>query len=156
MNQKEMTQWLVDVERIKQLKHRYCAYCDEQYDPDGIAGLFTDSGVWDGGPFGRAEGREGIRRFFADVSKQVSFANHYVSNPIIEIDGDSATGRWDLWQPMVMTEGPAAVWLVAKYREQYVRSGDTWLFRLLELDIKALSPYEQGFAKQRFVEMEEQ
>ncbi len=154
MTQETMLRWLVDIEQIKQLKHRYCAYCDEQYDPEGIAGLFAEDGVWEGGPFGRAEGRDGIRQFFGDVSKQVEFANHYVTNPIIDIDGDSATGRWDLWQPMVMTEGPAALWLVAKYREQYVRSGDQWLFRLLELDVKALSPYEEGFAKQRLIETE--
>ena len=151
MNESEMVQWLFDIEKIKQLKHRYCAYCDEQYNPDGIAGLFTDDGVWDGGLFGRAEGREEILRFFAGASKQVSFANHYVSNPIIEIDGDTATGRWDLWQPMVMAPDPAALWLVAKYRDRYVRSGDTWLFQLLELDVRALSPYELGFAKQRFI-----
>lgn len=105
----EKIQWLFDIEQIKQLKHRYCAYCDEQYDPDGIASLFTEDGVWDGGPFGLAEGYEGIRTFFADVSNQVSFANHYVSTPIIEIDGDNATGRWDLWQPMAMVPEPAAL-----------------------------------------------
>lgn len=86
-----------------------CAHCDEPYDPDGIASLLTEDGVWDGGPFGLAEGHEGIRTFFAEVSNQVSFANHYVSTPIIEIDGDNATGRWDLWQPMVMVPEPAAL-----------------------------------------------
>ena len=152
MNEAAKIQWLYDIEQIKQLKHRYCAYCDDNYNPDGIAGLFTADGVWDGGPFGRAETRTGIRDFFADVSNQVSFANHYVCNPIIEIDGDSATGRWDPWQPMVMAPDPAALWLVAKYRERYVRNGEGWLFELLELDVKALSPYEEGFAKQRFIE----
>jgi hypothetical protein len=96
MNESERIQWLFDLEQIKRLKHRYCAYCDEQYDPDGIAGLFTSNGVWDGGPFGIARGREAIRQFFANVSKQVSFANRYVCNPIIEIAGDSAAGRWVL------------------------------------------------------------
>jgi len=153
MNDSEKIQWLFDIERIKQLKHRYCAFCDEQYNPDGIAGLFTEDGVWDGGAFGRAEGREGIRTFFGDVSSQVEFANHYVTNPIIEIDRNAATGRWDLWQPMITAPEPAALWLIAKYREQYVKVNDTWLFALLELDIKALSPYESGFAKQRFVEL---
>ena len=153
MNDAEKIQWLVDIEQIKQLKHRYCAYCDEQYNPDGIAGLFTEDGVWDGAAFGRAEGRDGIRAFFSDVSTQVEFANHYVTNPIIDIDGGTATGRWDLWQPMVTAPEPAALWLVAKYREQYVKSDGEWLFKLLQLDIKALSPYEVGFAGQRFVEL---
>ena len=153
MNDSEKIQWLYDIEQIKQLKHRYCAFCDEQYNPEGIASLFTEDGVWDGGSFGRAEGRVGIRQFFGEVSKQVSFANHYVCNPIIEIDGDAATGRWDLWQPMVMAPEPVALWLVAKYREQYVRAGESWLFKRLELDIKALSPYEKGFGKERFMEI---
>ena len=26
------------IEDIKQLKARYCAFCDQQYDPDGLAG----------------------------------------------------------------------------------------------------------------------
>ena len=153
MNESEKIQWLFDIEQIKQLKHRYCAFCDEQYNPDGIVGLFSEDGIWDGGAFGRAEGRDEIHKFFTEVTAQVDFANHYVSNPIIEISGDTATGRWDLWQPMVVAPDPAALWLIAKYREQYVRSGGSWLFKLLELDIKAMSPYEEGVAKQRFVEL---
>ena len=153
MEDSEKLQWLVDIEEIKQLKHRYCAFCDEGYDPDGIAGLFLDEGVWDGGPFGRYEGRAAIHKFFSDVSNSISFANHYVTNHMIEVDGDSASGRWDLWQPMVQEPGSAACWLVAKYREQYTRLDGSWYFRLLELDVRALSPYEQGFGKQRFIEM---
>lgn len=152
MNESEKVQWLFDVEQIKQLKHRYCGYCDEQYDPDGIASLFVEDGVWDGGPFGKYEGRDAIHKFFANASNLISFANHYVTNPIIEIDGDTATGRWDLWQPMVSEPDSTACWLVAKYREEYVKRDDSWMFRTLTVDVKALSPYEQGFAKQRFMD----
>lgn len=151
MTDTDRIRWLYDIEQIKQLKHRYCAYCDDNYNPDGLASLFTDDGIWDGGVFGRAETATGIRAFFADVSNQVSFANHYVTNPIIDIDGDEASGRWDLWQPMVMSENSSALWLVAKYREQYVRRNDAWKFRVIEVDVKALTPYEEGFAKQRFI-----
>ncbi|MCI0787275.1 MAG: nuclear transport factor 2 family protein, partial [Chloroflexi bacterium] len=55
---------LEDVEEIKHLKARYCGYCDDNYDADAIAGLFTEDAVWDGGIRGRADGREEIRRFF--------------------------------------------------------------------------------------------
>ena len=151
MNDSEKLQWLFDIERIKQLKHRYCAYCDEGYNPQGIAGLFTPDGVWDGGVFGRAEGREAIADFFSGTGTQVDFANHYVCNPVIEIDGDKASGAWDLWQPMVMKENNQALWLVAKYREQYVRAADDWQFKHLTLDIRALSPYEDGFAVTRMI-----
>ena len=40
---------LEDIEAIKGLKARYCSYCDDSYDAEGIAGLFTEDAVWDGG-----------------------------------------------------------------------------------------------------------
>ena len=42
-------QRLEDIEEIKQLKAAYCRFCDDGYDPDGIASLFTDDGIWAGG-----------------------------------------------------------------------------------------------------------
>lgn len=152
MTNEEKIQWLFDVENIKQLKHRYCAYCDDGYDADGITSLFVEDGVWDGGLFGRHEGRAEIYAFFSGASKLISFANHYVCNPIIEIESDRASGRWDLWQPMVSEPETQACWLMAKYKEVYVKIEDQWFFKNLEVQALALSPYEQGFAKQRFVE----
>jgi hypothetical protein len=65
---------LLDLEAIKTLKHQYCAYCDDNYNPDGIAGLFVEDAVWDGGDFGRCEGREAIRKFFRGAPKMLSLA----------------------------------------------------------------------------------
>ena len=36
------------IEAIKHLKHEYCAYADDNFDPDGIASLFTEDAIWDG------------------------------------------------------------------------------------------------------------
>lgn len=148
MQDAQKIQWLFDIEQIKQLKHRYCALCDEAYDPAGLAALFVEDAVWDGGPFGCHAGRAAIKTFFAGASKLISFANHYVSNPVIEITGDTALGRWDLWQPMVSEPAHRALWLVAKYRDTYVRVGTGWLFARIEVNVRAMSPYEEGFAKQ--------
>ena len=38
-----------DIEEIKRLKARYCSYCDDNYDADSIANLFTEDAIWDGG-----------------------------------------------------------------------------------------------------------
>lgn len=152
MNDAQKIQWLYDVEQIKQTKHRYCAFCDEGYDPDGICSLFVADGVWDGGPFGTYEGVEAIHGFFTEASSLISFANHYVTNGIVEVSGDEAHARWDLWQPMVSEPDTVACWLVAKYRDTFVRTAEGWRFRRLEVHVKALSPYEQGFAKQRFMD----
>lgn len=58
---------LEDIEAIKKLKARYAYYCDDNYDADGIANLFVEDGIWDGGDFGRYQGREEIRKFFLEV-----------------------------------------------------------------------------------------
>ena len=40
----ERLQVLEDIEAIKRLKARYCAQCDDGYNPDGIASLFVEDG----------------------------------------------------------------------------------------------------------------
>lgn len=140
-------QRLVDIEDIKILKLRYARYCDDNYNPEGIASCFTSDGVWDGGPMGHAENREGIKAFFAKTPSVVSFAVHYTTNPIIEVNGDKANGTWYLWQPMVMVADNQAMWLAAHYHERYRKTEDQWLIEHLRLDIKRFSPYEAGFGQ---------
>ena len=40
-------QVLEDVNAMHNLKARYAAYCNDQYNPDGIASLFTADAVWE-------------------------------------------------------------------------------------------------------------
>ncbi len=146
-------QRLVDIEDIKILKLRYARYCDDNYDPDGIASCFTADGVWDGGLFGHAETQEGIKTFFTATPSIVSFAVHYTTNPIIEVAGDTATGTWYLWQPMVLVAEQQAMWLSAHYHERYRRENDGWLIEHLKLDVKRFSPYEAGFGQVQIADL---
>ena len=84
---------LEDTEAIRNLKARYAALCDNQYDADGIASLFTEDAVWESPALGRFEGREAIRNFFTEASGIFSFAIHYSLNGHIEVDGDTARAR---------------------------------------------------------------
>jgi hypothetical protein len=70
-------QVLEDAEAIRNLKARYAALCDNQYDADGIASLFTENAVWESPALGRFEGRDAIRNFFRGASSIFSFAIHY-------------------------------------------------------------------------------
>jgi len=142
---------LEDIETIKKLKARYCAYCDNNYDAEGIASLFTEDAVWDGGKFGRYEGREAIRTFFRGAPRIFPFAIHQVMNPIIEVEGEQAKGQWYLFQPATLAEGNQAVWLAARYEEEYVKVGSEWKFKRLKVFPSFLTPYDQGWVKKRFV-----
>ena len=90
---------LEDAEAIRNLKARYAALCDQQYDADGIAMLFTEDALWESPGLGRFEGREAIRNFFRGASEIFSFAIHYSLNGEIEVDGDTARARWYLFMP---------------------------------------------------------
>jgi ketosteroid isomerase-like protein len=59
---------LEDAEAIRNLKARYAALCDKQYDADGIAMLFSEDALSESPGLGRFEGREAIRGFFREVS----------------------------------------------------------------------------------------
>ena len=73
--------------------------------------------MWDGKERGRNDGREAIRKFFQDAPSRLPFAIHMVMNPIIEVDGDRATGGWYLFQPCPYADGNQAIWGSARYDE---------------------------------------
>ena len=142
---------LEDVEEIKRLKARYCTYCDDNYDADKIASLFVEDAIWDGGIRGKAEGRDGIRNFFVNASKRLPFAIHMVMNPIIEVNGDAATGIWYLFQACTYADGDRAVWGSARYDEEYVRVNGVWMFKHLKLTSHFWTPFNEGWVKAQFM-----
>ena len=142
---------LEDIEEIKKLKARYCAYCDDNYDADAIAGLFVEDAIWDGGIRGRADGREEIRNFFIRAPQRLPFAVHMVLNPIIEVSGDEAKGSWYLFQACTFAEGNQAVWGSARYDEEYVRVSGEWKFKNLKLTSFFWTPFDQGWVKNQFI-----
>ena len=79
-----------DIEAIKQLKARYCEICDDNHNPNRITTLFVEDGIWEGGNFGKAQGHAAIRQLFQTFQQLISFSQHMVMNPIIDIDGNSA------------------------------------------------------------------
>lgn len=147
-------QRLEDIETIKQLKARYCERCDANYDADGLAALFTEDAIWDGGKtFGVATGREAIRTHFSGASKRVTIARHQVMNPIIDVDGDAAKGHWLLFQPCTNAtrEGEDAMWLAATYADTYRRVDGVWLISGMTIDVAFFTPFDKGWVAERFL-----
>jgi uncharacterized protein (TIGR02246 family) len=122
-------QVLEDAEAIRNLKARYAAFCDKQYDADGIAMLFTEDALWESPGLGRFEGREAIRSFFREASGIFSFAIHYSLNGHMEMEGDTAQAQWYLFMPCTVTAGNQAMWHASIDHETYVRVDGVWMFR---------------------------
>ena len=150
---------LEDVEAIGNLKIRYASLCDQSYDPDGIASLFTEDGIWQVDAFGvKNEGREAIRAYMKNASKRIPWALHYVMAPVIEVapDRQSAVGTWYLLVlcSMSQPDDPEAldpVIMSGTYRDTFVKGTDgEWKFAHLRGYIHQVSSLDQGWVKQRF------
>ncbi|TNE60857.1 MAG: nuclear transport factor 2 family protein [Alphaproteobacteria bacterium] len=137
----------LDKVAIEALKYRYAYLCDQDYAPDALADLFLPDATWDGDQFGVQKGQAAIRVFFEEAGRQVSFSTHYLLNPEIDVQGDTATGTWLLWQQMVMRGTDQAFWLMGRYTDTYARTAGQWTFASLRMKILSFTPYEQGPGK---------
>jgi hypothetical protein len=146
-----------DVQAIQRLKARYAELVDARYGPDGplpddelerlgrqIAGLFSEDAVWDGGAsLGVCRGRDAIRERMAKPT--LHFSWHFFVKPAIEVEGDSARGRWDILSPCTTTSG-RAMWMTGVEEDEYARVDGVWLHRSMRLDVVFMAPYEKGWA----------
>jgi len=129
---------LEDVERIRALKARCCLLVDKM-DRDGFAALFTEDGVFEGA-FQRLEGLEALRRV-----EFWPFMVHFVSNPIIDVTGSKATGRWYFLRAYNTPEGRPH-WAAGIYDDDYVKLADGgWKFRSVKITNFFACPYETGW-----------
>ncbi|MES1247388.1 MAG: nuclear transport factor 2 family protein [Actinomycetota bacterium] len=137
---------LADLEEIRVLEARYCRLVDSGYesagdDPDAFAALFAEDGVWAaaGEPI---VGRAAIRER-AESGRRFRF--HLTANPIIDLDGDRATGRWHALVALTGRDGEAA-WLAGRYVNEFVRTGEGWRFAAVRFSGAFHAPYATGWA----------
>jgi SnoaL-like domain len=141
-------QVIEDLVEIGKLKARYCNCVDGGWDRlthdyDGVASLFVEDGLWDAGPNLRGEGSEGIREFFK-ANQAISLAFHRITNPIIEVDGDTATGNWHVLVALTLANNQA-VWVGGIYNDDFVRTSEGWKFKTLRFSQAFQVPYEKGW-----------
>ena len=135
-----------DLDEIKRLKALYCDICDDGHDPDRIIGIFTEDCVWEIDGVARAQGQAELRALFERFRDEVSFSQHQVMNPLIEIDGDRAHGTWYFFAPFTFSENNQARWLAARYEDDYVKLAGSWKIRRLRGVVRMATDYEQSWA----------
>lgn len=139
----ERVQVLEDIEDIRKLKAAYCAACDDDHNGDAVAALFVPDGTW--GAVGRPPevGQEQIAAFMFGVrnSGTMKRSAHQVFNPVIDVDGDEATGEWRYLMMYTTADEQAFVRIIGTYDERYVRTADGWKFAKLEVTIEERGTY---------------
>ncbi len=137
---------LEDIEEIKQLKARYCAACDDAHNPDSLGPLFAPDAVWEATGVGRAEGRDAIKALLGGIGRAGTIRNsaHHAINPIIDVDGDLASGHWRLIMLYTGYRRDGSLQyrrIIGWYREQYVRIDDHWCFQHLLCQVEEHAAY---------------
>jgi hypothetical protein len=127
---------LEDIEAIKQLKARYSHICDDMHNPDTIASVFAEDGIWESEAFGKAVGHQEIRDLFQGFRDLFSFSQHNMTNPVIEVDGDRATGIWYIMGPWTLTEGNKETWMALRYDDDYVKVDGEWKYQHLRVVLR--------------------
>ena len=141
---------LEDIMEITRLKAAYCDAVDGGWDRrthrgEEVAALFVDDGVWDvGGGAGRGEGHDGIVKLI-DSFQHMPFAFHRVSNPVIHVKGDRATGKWHLIAYLSQPDGTPVMYF-GVYHDRFVRTPQGWKFKLLTCDTATMAPLREGWS----------
>ena len=107
---------------------------------DAYGRLFAEDGELLLGPIGRARGPRAIAKLMAKVLACASTRSfHLVTNPIIRLDGDRATGEvlWTVIRPDA--DGKLVVAMFGRHHDELVRERGRWLFlrRRGQIDVPA-------------------
>jgi hypothetical protein len=136
---------LQDIEAIKRLKAEYCDICDDAHNPDRMVVIFAEDGIWEGQGLWRAQGHEDIRKQAKSFAQRISFSQHNVFNPRIEVNGNAARARWNFLGPFTFRKETRQIWLGALYEDDCVKVDGVWKFQRLGALVRMIAPYEEGW-----------
>ncbi len=135
---------------IEQLMVSYMAAADRDQDKgEHIAALFTEDGRWEsvgphGNPAWAAEGRAALVRKFDRNVDRMPFAAHFLTNGAIELDGETAIGRWMYFQACTY-RGDQPLWIAGKYENDFSRVDGVWLMSHLRVHNFFTTPFDKGW-----------
>jgi ketosteroid isomerase-like protein len=136
------------IEDIKKLQAKY-SYLVDSFKLDALMDLFVDDATANfigSDLIGKAQ----IQTFFRDVVMAAAvMLRHLNTNPIIEVDGDTAVGEWYCFGPGAMKtpNGQAATWFMGKYTNQYVNVKGQWKFKKVVFETTFSVSYKEGWVK---------
>lgn len=145
-------QVLVDKNNIEELVYHFDYLQDDGKPIEAVERYCTEDVLFDAGPLGRTEGKEAMKAVGEEVfSEELLFTRHMRHNPVIDVDGDEATGKWYAEIPSI-TGNDEAIWLQGTYELGFRRVDDEWKISKYTFEFTYATPYDQGWAYQPFIE----
>lgn len=128
MSMEEKIARLEAIEAIRTLMANYCHGIDK-HDANTFMSIWaTDSEYVL--PRGEGKGIDGVRALVEKVWKQVPQCHHHITNPVIEVDGDTAVAKTDVFY-FRQTDDDLYVLLSGGYDFKFVKENGEWKVTLL-------------------------
>ena len=149
MTIEERLRRLEDIQDIIRLKTRYTELADSSSEKphtgEEIGGLFTEDAIFHIVPTGAPPliGSAAVTERFNDATLY-PYSYHLLGNPHIEVDGDSAKGRWHVTVALNRRD-MGAMWTTAFYEDEFVRTPSGWRIKSLRCTASAFAPFGQGW-----------
>lgn len=127
MSIEERLERLESIEAIRQLKHRYLNACDLKA-VETVKNCFAEGDIHiDYGPVGVFSDRQSFVDLYREMACQLHVVDlHHGANPEIEVDGDSAQGRWALFYFNIDARTKASRQLGGIYEDEYQKIDGEW------------------------------
>lgn len=139
----DMLQYLSDKIAIQDVIARYSIASDTG-DAEGFAAVFTEDGVMKWEAAGkRFCGHDALKGLAEAVWKHCAGVQHAVSNPVIEIKGETASA---VCQLTCFLSRPEKIYtlMVGYYRDQLVKINGKWLIACREVEVENPEILAQG------------
>lgn len=94
---------LEDKEAIKDITYQYAMHINQVWNgisinPNTLSEVFTKDAIWESPKMNiREMGLDNIIKSLVKETQTVLFSMHSYSNPVIKVNGNTATGNWLFW-----------------------------------------------------------
>jgi SnoaL-like protein len=128
---------LEDLEAVRDVTARYAAAVSKGWngktvDLAAIGSVFACDARWESRDMGlAADGVDAIIASLPRSTSMVEFSMHAFLNPVLTLDGDTASGSWLLWIASVIGQDPRAVYLSADMT--YTRTDQGWRIQAVDV-----------------------
>ena len=139
-------------EAIVGLMTSYMAATDAPSGKGGrVAVLFTEDGRWESvGPHGNpgwaAVGHEALTAKFDRNVDRMPFSAHFVTNPAVQLDGDTARGQFMYFQACTY-RGNQPLWIAGSYDNDFRRVDGRWLLSHMRVHNFFTTPFDKGWVE---------
>ena len=143
---------VTDLRAREEIRELTCRYMQAMHDArwEDAAACFAEDAQYDHGILGELRGKEDIRHFYTEFMPHYEEAGGWsfdiLADPVIEVSGDTAEGRWFLLTLLIDPDSQKPAWSIATLDYEYRRENGVWKFHRNHcIHEHILSPYDKGW-----------